>query len=109
MQTFRRSRVRHASAWPDSSSLSISSKRRAAGTLLIRLGQFRDRRARGRLDLEAEFRGETHHAQHAHRIFAIPRGRVADHAQQARADVGHAVVVIQHGLRGRIVIHGIDR
>ncbi len=56
-----------------------------------------------------ELGGKTHHAQHAHRIFAITRGRVADHAQQTRAHVGHAVVIVQHGLRGRIVVHRVDR
>ena len=46
------------------------------------IGEILDRRARGFVDLEAELRRETHDAQHAHRIFAITRGRIADHAQQ---------------------------
>lgn len=72
------------------------------------ISEFLDRRARRFIDLEAELGREAHDAQHAHRVFAITRGRIADHAQKARANVGHAVVIIQHRLRCRIVVHRVD-
>ncbi len=34
--------------------------------------------------------------------------RIADHAQQARAHVFHAAVVVVHGLVGRVVVHRVD-
>gem|GEM_PF-5173865 len=67
-----------------------------------------DRCARGRLDREAEFRREAHHAQHAHRVFAVARLGHADDAQGLVADVLDAAVVVQHRLRGRIVVHRVD-
>ena len=67
-----------------------------------------DRRARGRVDREARFCGKAHYAQQAHRIFAKARFRHADDAQGLAADIGHAAVIIEHDLAGRIVIHGID-
>ncbi|CAM2144817.1 hypothetical protein PT2222_160170 [Paraburkholderia tropica] len=79
------------------------------GHVVDEVGEILNRTARVFFDVETELGRETHHAQHAHRILAITRGRVADHAQQTRAHVGHAVVVIQHGLRGRIVVHRVDR
>jgi hypothetical protein len=41
-----------------------------------------DRRTCLRLDLEAQLGGEAHDADDAHRILAVARLRVADHAQQ---------------------------
>jgi hypothetical protein len=67
-----------------------------------------DRRAAGRLDGELELGREAHHAQHAHRVFAVARFGFADDAQLLGADVGDAAVVVQHRLAGRIVVHGVD-
>jgi ATP-dependent Clp protease adapter protein ClpS len=64
--------------------------------------------ARGRLDGEAQARGEAHYAQHANRVFAVTRFRLADDAQRLVADVGDAAVVVQHLLRRRVVVHRID-
>ena len=57
-----------------------------------------DRRARLRLDLEAELGGEAHDADDAHRVLAVARGRVADHAQQLLLRVLDAAVVVDHDL-----------
>jgi hypothetical protein len=51
---------------------------------------------------------KAHHAQHAHRVFAVARFGFADDAQLLGADVGDAAVVVQHRLAGRIVVHGVD-
>ena len=103
-----RSSFRQASACPLIRSLSISSNTRAAGTFVDQFGHRRDRRTGFRFDLELELGGEAHHAQHAHRVFAVALFRHANDAQDAVADVGDAAVVVQHGLVGRVVIHGVD-
>jgi hypothetical protein len=53
--------------------------------------------------------GETHGAQHAHRVFAVAGARLADHAQGFLFQVGNAVVVVDDGFGGRIVVQRIDR
>lgn len=70
--------------------------------------QLRDRRARVRVDVEAGLGCEAHHAQHAHRVFAVAGVRIADHAQRAGAHVFHAVMVVMHGFVGGVVIHRVD-
>ena len=56
----------------------------------------------------AELGGKTHGADDAHRVFAVARGRVADHAQHAFFRVADAVVIVHHDLRFRVVVHGVD-
>ena len=77
--------------------------------VLEQAGQPRDRRARRLVDLEAELGGEAHRAQHPHRILAVARLRIADHAQPAALDVLHAVVIVDHRFGGRVVVKGVDR
>ena len=72
-------------------------------------GHLADRRPRGRLDIEAELGGESHRTDDAHRILAVARDRVADHAQRALLDVLDAAVVVDDDLRHRVVVHRIDR
>ncbi|MCY1400414.1 hypothetical protein D9M71_155040 [compost metagenome] len=60
------------------------------------------------LDVEAELGGETHRAQHAHRVFLIALGGIADQAHQTVADVVHAVGVVEDALAGRIVVQRVD-
>ena len=55
----------------------------------------------------AEFRGKTHGPNDAHRVFAVTRRRVADHAQDALFSILNAAVVIDHDLRLGVVVHGI--
>jgi hypothetical protein len=86
------------SAWPVCSSLIISSNRRDAGTLASS-AHLAHRRLRGRFEREAQLGREAHHAHDAHRVFAVARGRVADHAQHPRPHVGQAAVVVDHRLR----------
>jgi hypothetical protein len=61
-----------------------------------------------RLDLVAHLGGEAQHADDAHRVFAVARLGVADHAQQPGLGVGHAAVVVDHDLRARVVVHRVD-
>ncbi len=68
----------------------------------------------GRLGLELEalarqLGGEAHGADDAHRIFTVARGRVANHAQHALLGVVNALVIVDHDLRARVVVHGVDR
>ena len=68
-----------------------------------------DRRARLGLDLEAELGGEAHGADDAHRVLAVARDRVADHAQQLLLRVLDAAVVVDDDLLHRVVVHRVDR
>nr|GEU28121.1 hypothetical protein [Tanacetum cinerariifolium] len=68
----------------------------------------RDRRSGRRFDREFQLGGKAHHAQHAHRVFAVARLGLADDAQGFRADVLDAAVVVQHLPVGRVVVHGVD-
>ena len=63
------------------------------------------------LDREAEcsqLGRETDGANDPHRVFAVARGRVADHAEREFLRVLDAVVIVDHQLAGRVVIHRID-
>jgi hypothetical protein len=66
------------------------------------------RRERDRLDGEVEPRGELHRAQHAHRVLAEPDVRVADGANQAALEVGHAGDVVDHALGLDVVEQAVD-
>ncbi len=57
-------------------------------------GELRNRRGGVGMNREAELRGEAHGAQHAHRVLAIARLRIADHAQHALTRVVDAADVI---------------
>ncbi len=59
-------------------------------------------------DLEIELGGETHGAQHAHRVFLVALLGVADQPDQAIADVVYATGVVEDALGSRIVIQRID-
>jgi hypothetical protein len=54
----------------------------------------RERRARGLVDREAEFRLEAHGTEHSHRVLAVACLWVADQADRPRADVFDAADVI---------------
>ena len=56
--------------------------------------QPRQRFCGGRFDLKIQLCGEPRGAQHAHRILAVARVRIADQAQQARLHVGIAAGVV---------------
>ncbi|MNV16331.1 hypothetical protein D3C71_1070870 [compost metagenome] len=59
-------------------------------------GQPRQRLGAGIVDLEAEFGGQAHRTQHAHRVFLVPLLGVADEFHQARLHVLEAAGVIAH-------------
>src|SRR5712691_2936722 len=65
--------------------------------------------SRALVDGEAELRREARGAQHPHRVLAVARPRVADDAHGLAPQVSQAVVVIENGLVGRIVVQGVDR
>ena len=71
-----------------------------------------DQRRRGlgvHLEAQAiELGGKAHSADDAHRIFAVARGGVANHAQGVVLGVFEAMVVIDHNLRLGVVVHGVD-
>ena len=56
----------------------------------------------------AELGAKAHRADDAHRVFPVAHGRVANHAQGVVFGVFEALVVIDHDLRGRVVVHGVD-
>ncbi len=72
------------------------------------IGAGADGRERGRVDIEAEFGGKAGDAQHAHRVFAVAGGGVADHAQAPLFEVFHAPVVVDHHVADRVVIERVD-
>ena len=55
-----------------------------------------------------ELGGKTHGADDAHRVFAVARGGVANHAQRLLLRVADPVVEVDHGLRLGVVVHGVD-
>jgi hypothetical protein len=100
-----------ASAWPVCSSLSISSNSRLCGTSASSgLTSTSGRAVLGssRKPKRRQLGAEAHRADGAHRVFAVARGRIADHAQQLLVRVGDAAVVVHHHARLRVVVHGVD-
>src|SRR6266568_1842004 len=65
--------------------------------------------SRALVDGEAELRREARGAQHPHRVLAVARPRVADDAHGLAPQVSQAVVVVEDGLAGRVVVQGVDR
>lgn len=59
-------------------------------------------------DAEIQLGGETHGPQHPHRVFLVTLLGIADQADQAIANVVHAVGVIEDALAHRVVIQGVD-
>ena len=72
-------------------------------------GQFADWLLRLGGDGKIQLGGETHGAQHAHRVFPVTGGWATDHAQGLVAEIGESLVVIDHRLRYRVVVQGVDR
>src|SRR6478736_10331589 len=52
--------------------------------------------------------GKAQGAQHAHRVFFVAGGRVANHAQGARFKVFHAIAVVNDGKVLERVVEGVD-
>ena len=103
-----RSSSRLFSAWPVCSSLIISSKIARSRHVGQQRRHLLHRRLCLRIDGEAQLGGEAHHADDAHRVLAVARGRVADHAQHALLAVAKALVVVDHHLPRRVVVQRID-
>nr|GFC68926.1 hypothetical protein [Tanacetum cinerariifolium] len=60
------------------------------------------------LDAEIKLGGETHSAQHSHRVFFIALLRIANQPDETIADVVYAVGEIEHAFGDRVVIQGVD-
>jgi hypothetical protein len=86
--------------------LSVSSNRRAGGTLPNN-SRSSDRGAGGAVERETELRLEARGAQHAHRVFAVTRDRVADELQAARGDVFDTAGVIPDREVGDVVVQRV--
>jgi hypothetical protein len=67
-----------------------------------------DRLTRRRVERQPELRGEAYRAQHAHRVLAIARLRVADNPQHALLQVREPAVEVDHLFARRIEIQGVD-
>ena len=53
--------------------------------------------------------GKTHGADDAHRVLAVTRSRIANHADGAFLRILHTLVVVDHDLALGVVIHGVER
>ena len=76
--------------------------------VLQQRGQCADGLERGRIDLEVQFGGKAHGAQHPHRILSVAGGGVPDHAQQSGRQIVHPAHRIDQRFGDRIVIEGVD-
>ena len=103
----RRRLLSDSTAWPERRSFSISSNTRAGGRFSIRGASFGIGAAVLALDGEPELRREPHRAQHAHRILAVARDRIADQAQAARLHVGHPSDVVPDALGGGVEVERV--
>jgi len=70
--------------------------------------QTRDRLRGLRADFHVQLGGETHGAQHTHRVFAVARLWVTNQADNAVFKVTQAAGVITHGEVGHAVIQAVD-
>ena len=77
--------------------------------VLQQLGERPDRLEGRRIHIDAKLRREAHRSQHPDRILAVARGRIADHAQLAGAQVLHAAEVIDDFFGNGIVVQRVDR
>ena len=76
--------------------------------LVQQASQARDGRGAVLFDIEVELGGKTDGPQHAHRVFLVAFFRVANQANQAIADVMHAVSVIEDAFAAGIQVQGVD-
>ncbi len=58
--------------------------------------------------VRTELRRHAHRAQHAHRVLAVARLRIADHAQHAFAQVGQSAVVSDDLAAAGVVVQRVD-
>ncbi len=76
--------------------------------LLQQRRQLGERRGGGGVDVEVQLGGQARGAQHAHRVLAVARLRVADQAQHPVLQVLHATDVVEHAEIGDVVVHRVD-
>ena len=61
-----------------------------------------------RMQRQRQLGGEAQRAQDAHRVLAQALRGLADEPQRPRLDVRHAPAVIEHDVRRRVVVQGVD-
>ena len=71
-------------------------------------GHFPDGAARFGVDRQAKLGGQTHRAQHAHRILAVTCPRFADHAQRLCLEIADTMVVVDDVFACRVVIECVS-
>ena len=103
-----RSCRRQALAWPGQQQLQHLVEQARRRHVLQQRRHLADRLARLRRRAQAELGAKPHRAQHAHRVLAVARLRVADHAQHALLQVGEAAVEVDHLLGRRVVEQRVD-
>ena len=57
---------------------------------------------------QAELGREPHRPEHPHRVFAVARLGLSDHAQHALLEIGEPAVEVDHLLGGRIEVQRVD-
>ena len=77
--------------------------------ILQEIGHLRNRTAGRLIDPETELRGDADRAHHADWILAVALLRVPDDPQALVLQILVAVVIVEHFLRRRIVVEGVDR
>ena len=73
------------------------------------VGAARNGPGRVAVDLEAEFRGEAQHPQHAHRVFRVSHRGITDDADCAPLEVLEPVYVIEDLEGARVVVQRVHR
>ena len=87
--------------------MSVSSNSRAGGTLPNNSRRLAIERAGLAVQREAELGLEARGAQHAHRVLAIARDRIADQLQAPRGDVFDAAGVVPDREVGDVVVQRV--
>ena len=100
-----------STAWPESSSFCISSNRRAGGTFwMSQRRNLREWAQRSSASIATPtLVGDSHCAQHPHRILTEAGDGRSDQLQAARAHIGDTAHVVPYGvLGGRIEVQRVD-
>ena len=79
------------------------------GHVFKRAGHLRNRALGVAVHRKSELCRNAHGAHHAHRILAVALDGVANHHEAPLLEILKASVVVVDLLRGRVVVHGVDR
>ena len=70
--------------------------------------EFANRRTRAGFDFQTQFRAKPNRSEHTHRVFAIARCRVTDHAQFTSLEIGESAAVVDDFFARRVVKERVD-